>query len=174
MDWTLAGQIFSLCFGAAGFVALIVSIIRSRRPIVVSGPEPQQITIPDYSVTLDNLGRRMSTLESELPGRVLRTIQGNTATMKGELAEHISYLKLHSVYDRLIPLGSVVDFIGVVFDTDKESEDGHIDFIDIKTGKHSRLSQEQMRVRRIVQEGRTRFLKIKVTTDPGAKVADAD
>lgn len=174
MDWTLAGQIFSLCFGAAGFVALIVSIIRSRRPIVVSGPEPQQITIPDYSVTLDNLGRRMSSLETDLPVRVLRTIQGNTATMKGELAEHIAYLKLHSHYDRLIALGSVVDFIGIKFDKDRESEDGHIDFIDIKTGKHSRLSQEQMRTKRLVEGGRTNFLKVKITTDPGAKVTDAD
>ena len=112
----------------------------------------------------------MSALETDMPQKVLRTIQGNTATMKGELAEHISYLKLHSVYDRLIPLGSVVDFIGIKFDKDRESEDGHIDFIDIKTGKHSRLSQEQMKTKRLVQGGRTNFLKVKVTTDPGVKV----
>lgn len=170
MDWSLAGQIFILCFGAAGFVALIISILRSRRPIVVSGPEPEKITIPDYTISLADLNARMSALETDMPQKVLRTIQGNTATMKGELAEHISYLKLHSVYDRLIPLGSVVDFIGIKFDKDRESEDGHIDFIDIKTGKHSRLSQEQMKTKRLVQGGRTNFLKVKVTTDPGVKV----
>ena len=93
--------------------------------------------------------------------------------MKGELAEHIAYLKLHSHYDRLIALGSVVDFIGIKFDKDRNSEDGHIDFIDIKTGKHSRLSQEQMKTKRLVEGGRTNFMKVKITTDSGAK-ANAD
>jgi predicted Holliday junction resolvase-like endonuclease len=125
--------------------------------------------IPDYTVSLSDLNNRMATIESDMPGKVLRTIQGNTATMKGELAEHIAYLKLHSHYDRLIALGSVVDFIGIKFDKDRESEDGHIDFIDIKTGRHSRLSQEQMKTKRLVQGGRTNFLKVKITTDPGVK-----
>ncbi|NOQ49096.1 MAG: hypothetical protein GQ553_00305 [Nitrosomonadaceae bacterium] len=167
-------QIFVLSFGVFGFVALIISLLRGRRPIIL--PEPQKIDmphIPDYSMLMQSLSERLTTLETEIPGKVLRTIQGNTATMKGELAEHISYLKLHSVYDRLIPLGSVVDFIGIKFDKDRESEDGHIDFIDIKTGKHSRLSQEQMKTRRLVQGGRTNFLKVKITTDPGVK-SDAD
>ena len=166
-----ASQIFVLSFGVFGFVALIISLLRGRRPIVL--PEPQKIEIPqipDYTISLADLNARMSALETDMPQKVLRTIQGNTATMKGELAEHISYLKLHSVYDRLIPLGSVVDFIGIKFDKDRESEDGHIDFIDIKTGKHSRLSQEQMKTKRLVQGGRTNFLKVKVTTDPGVKV----
>lgn len=170
MDWSLVGQIFTLCFGVAGFVAFIISILRSRRPIVL--PEPPKVEfpqIPDYSVNIRYLSDRVSSLENELPQKVLRTIQGNTATMKGELAEHISYLKLHSQYDRLVPLGSVVDFIGIRFDTDRQSEDGHIDFIDIKTGKHSRLNQEQVKTKRLVEGGRTRFLKVKITTDPGAK-----
>ena len=169
-----ASQIFVLSFGVFGFVALIISLLRGRRPIVL--PEPQKIEIPqipDYTISLADLNARMSALETDMPQKVLRTIQGNTATMKGELAEHISYLKLHSVYDRLIPLGSVVDFIGIKFDKDRESEDGHIDFIDIKTGKHSRLSQEQMKTKRLVQGGRTNFLKVKVTTESGVK-PDAD
>ena len=174
MDWILVGQIFTLSFGAAGFVALIISLLRGRRPIVL--PEPQKIDmpqIPDYSMLMKSMNERLNALEIEIPGKVLRTIQGNTATMKGELAEHIAYLKLHSHYDRLVALGSVVDFIGIKFDTDRQSEDGHIDFIDIKTGKHSRLSQEQMKTKRLVQGGRTNFLKVKVTTESGAK-PDAD
>ena len=173
MDWNFLGQLALFLFGATGFVALLISIIRSRRPIVISAPE-KEIDIPDYTVILRHLSDRITELESGLPQKVLKTIQGNTATMKGELAEHISYLKLHSQYDRLIPLGSVVDFIGIKFDQNRSSEDGHIDFIDIKTGKHSRLSQEQIKTKRIAQDGRTRFLKVKITTDPGAKVANAD
>ncbi len=172
MDWNTIWQIFVLAFGVLGGVSVIYSVL--RRPIVIS--EPQQlpeITIPDYTTNLRYLGDRINELEADLPQRVLRTIQGNTATMKGELAEHIAYLKLHSHYDRLIALGSVVDFIGIKFDKDRNSEDGHIDFIDIKTGKHSRLSQEQMKTKRLVEGGRTNFMKVKITTDSGAK-ANAD
>lgn len=170
MDWNFAGQIFSLSFGVAGFVALIISILRGRRPIVVSDPPKIEMPrIPDYSMLMQSMNERLSALELEMPQKILRTIQGNTATMKGELAEHIAYLKLHSHYDRLIAVGSVIDFIGIKFDKDRQSEDGHVDFIDIKTGKHSRLSQEQVKTKRLVQGGRTNFLKVKVTTDPGVK-----
>ena len=153
MDWTLAGQIFSLCFGAAGFVALIISLLRSRRPTRISEPD------------IDGLTQAIELLKSELPQKVLKSIQGNTATLKGDLAEHVAYLKLASDYDRLIPLGSVVDFVGIRFDSTRQAVDGIIDFIDIKTGKHSRLSQEQMKVKRLILGGRTAFLKIKINTD---------
>jgi len=80
------------------------------------------------------------------------------------MAEHISFLKLSSDYDRLIPIGNVVDFIGIKFDSKKETFDGHIDFIDIKTGK-SRLTADQMKVKRLAEGGRTRFIKVKINTD---------
>jgi len=127
--------------------------MRSRRPIVVSEPD------------INGLTQAVELLKSELPQRVLKSIQGNTATLKGDLAEHVAYLKLASDYDRLIPLGSVVDFVGIRFDSTRQAVDGVIDFIDIKTGKHSRLSQEQMKVKRLILGGRTAFLKVKISTD---------
>lgn len=172
MDWTLVAQILTVIFGVTGWLYLLRSIKQGQHPVVL--PEQPPIHIPDYSMILQSMSERIATIEDEMPNKVLRSIQGNTATMKGELAEHISYLKLHSQYDRLIPVGSVVDFIGIKFDKDRSSDDGHIDFIDIKTGKHSRLSQEQIRTKRIAQDGRTRFLKVKITTDSGAKIANAD
>ena len=172
MDWALIANILIALCGVTGLGSIIYMLFKGRRPIIL--PEPPSIHIPDYSMIMQGFNERLASLERELPTKILRTIQGNTATMKGELAEHISYLKLHSKYDRLIPLGSVVDFIGVKFDSDRSANDGHIDFIDIKTGKGSRLNQDQMKVRRIANDGRTRFLKVKITTDPGAKISNAN
>lgn len=101
----------------------------------------------------------------QLPTKILHAVQGSTANIKGAVAEHISYLNLASKYDRLVPLGSVVDFIGINFDSDRTEEDGRIDFIDIKTGKYSRLTQEQAKLKRLVLGGRVAFLKVKVSTD---------
>ena len=101
----------------------------------------------------------------QLPTKILHVVQGSTANIKGAVAEHISYLKLASKYDRLIPLGSIVDFIGINFDSARTKEDGRVDFIDIKTGKYSRLTQEQAKLKRLILGGRVAFLKVKVSTD---------
>lgn len=101
----------------------------------------------------------------QLPSKILHTVQGSTANIKGAVAEHISYLKLASQYDRLIPLGSIVDFIGINFDSTRTKEDGRVDFIDIKTGKYSRLTQEQAKLKRVILGGRVAFLKVKISTD---------
>jgi len=101
----------------------------------------------------------------QLPTKILQVVQGSTANIKGAVAEHISYLNLASKYDRLIPLGSTVDFIGINFDSSRAEEDGRVDFIDIKTGKYSRLTQEQAKLKRLILGGRVAFLKVKVSTD---------
>ena len=101
----------------------------------------------------------------QLPTKILHAVQGSTANIKGAVAEHISYLTLASKYDRLVPLGSVVDFIGINFDSDNTEEDGRVDFIDIKTGKYSRLTREQAKLKRLILGGRVAFLKVKVSTD---------
>jgi predicted Holliday junction resolvase-like endonuclease len=84
--------------------------------------------------------------------------------MKGAMAEHIAFLQLSSQYDRLIPIGDVVDFIGIKFDTKKDSFDGAIHFIEVKTGG-GRLTHDQIRVKRIANGGRTKFIKVKINTD---------
>ena len=107
-----------------------------------------------------------------MPKKVLHALKSSTSNIRGSVAEHISYLKLSADYDRLIPVGSVIDFIGIKFDSKKESFDGHIDFIDIKTGK-SRLTADQMRVKRLAEGGRTRFIKVKVNTDCKHSIGEA-
>ena len=145
MDWTILLVVGGYIIGALG---LIYGLTRKPQIIVQQAPEDSEL----------------KKLLAELPNKLLQAFKSSTSNIRGAMAEHISFLKLTSDYDRLIPIGNVVDFIGIKFDTKKESFDGHIDFIDIKTGK-SRLTQDQMKVKRLADGGRTRFVKIKINTD---------
>ena len=49
----------------------------------------------------------------DLPTRVLQTIQGSINPQKGKMAELLTYAELRYDYDRIIPLGMPVDFIGI-------------------------------------------------------------
>src|SRR5688572_14035618 len=62
-----------------------------------------------------------------LPTRVLQTIQGSINPQKGKMAELLTYAELRYDYDRIIPLGWPIDFVGV-----KNGE--RIDFIEVKSG----------------------------------------
>lgn len=154
MDWTITlaigGCIFGLC-------SLIYTFI-TRKPVVIAS----------QTAEIDAIKSELALL----PNKLLQALKSSTSNIRGSMAEHISFLKLSSDYDRLLPIGNVVDFIGIKFDSTRDEADGHIDFIDIKTGK-SRLTQDQMKVKRLADGGRTRFVKVKINTTPGV-VSDED
>jgi hypothetical protein len=86
----------------------------------------------------------------KLPVRVLHTVQGSISPKKGKVGELIFYTRLLSEYDRLIPLGQPIDFIGI-------KNRKTIDFIEVKTGGAG-LSKEEAEIKRLIEEGSTRFL----------------
>lgn len=98
-----------------------------------------------------------------LPNKVLQSIVSCTNTHKGALGELIGYVQLHAMYDRIIPLGNIVDFICIKFSVNS-NEPGYIDFVDVKTGAKSRLSNDQRELQKIIQEKRINFVKLKVET----------
>jgi predicted Holliday junction resolvase-like endonuclease len=99
-----------------------------------------------------------------LPNQVLKSIQGNLNTLKGTVAEHISYLQLKATYDRLITFGSISDFIGIKFPANGDA--GIVHFIDIKSGK-ARLSKDQALFRQIIEARNIGFITIKVDMEQG-------
>ena len=101
----------------------------------------------------------------KLPHKVLQSVQSSSNTYKGALGELIGYMKLHAEYDRIVPLNNIVDFMCVKLPTD--TDEGHIDFIDVKTGDKSRLSKDQKALQKLIQEKRVNFVKIKVQTTTG-------
>jgi predicted Holliday junction resolvase-like endonuclease len=98
----------------------------------------------------------------EMPNKMLQTIIGSTNTHKGALGELIGYVQLRASYDRIIPLGNIVDFVAIRFPDGEQP--GHIDFIDIKTGEKSRLSKDQRNLQKLIDEKRINFIKLKVET----------
>lgn len=89
-----------------------------------------------------------------LPARVLATIQGSINPQKGKVAELLTYAELRYDYDKIIPLGSPVDFVGI-----KHGE--KIDFIEVKSGG-AVLSADEKEIRKLIAEGKVNFRLITV------------
>jgi len=94
----------------------------------------------------------------ELPLKVLQTIQGSINPQKGKMAELLTYAELRYDYDRIIPLGWPIDFIGI-----KNNE--RIDFIEVKSGIAAILTDEEKHIKNLIAAGSVNFRLIKVTED---------
>lgn len=94
----------------------------------------------------------------DLPARVLQTIQGSINPQKGKMAELLTYAELRYDYDRIIPLGWPIDFIGI-----KNNE--RIDFIEVKSGNFHILTDEEKHIKSLIAAGQVNFRLIKVTED---------
>ena len=94
----------------------------------------------------------------ELPLKVLQTIQGSINPQKGKMAELLTYAELRYDYDRIIPLGWPIDFIGI-----KNNE--RIDFIEVKSGVAHILTDEEKHIKNLISAGRVHFRLIKITEE---------
>ncbi len=94
----------------------------------------------------------------DLPARVLQTIQGSINPQKGKMAELLMYAELRYDYDRIIPLGWPIDFIGI-----KNNE--RIDFIEVKSGTAYVLTDEEKHIKNLIAHGRVNFRLIKITEE---------
>ncbi|MBI4035669.1 hypothetical protein HY383_01845 [Candidatus Daviesbacteria bacterium] len=94
----------------------------------------------------------------DLPTKVLQTIQGSINPQKGKMAELLTYAELRYDYDRIIPLGWPIDFIGI-----KNNE--RIDFIEVKSGSFHILTEEEKHIKNLIVSGRVNFRLIKVTEE---------
>ncbi len=94
----------------------------------------------------------------DLPAKVLQAIQGSINPQKGKMAELLTYAELRYDYDRIIPLGWPIDFIGI-----KNNE--RIDFIEVKSGVAHLLTDEEKHIKNLIAAGRVNFRLIKVSED---------
>ncbi|MDD5415453.1 MAG: Holliday junction resolvase-like protein [Candidatus Daviesbacteria bacterium] len=102
----------------------------------------------------------------ELPARVLQTIQGSINPQKGKMAELLAYAELRYDYDRIIPLGWPIDFIGI-------KNNMRIDFIEVKSGTTHLLTDEEKHIKNLIAAGRVNFRLIKVTEEEIQKFTTA-
>ena len=123
-------------------------------------------TTPDITVRPTPVNINLESLEhriSDVPGKVLQSIQASNSTHKGALGELIGYLQLRAEYDRIIPVGNIVDFICIKFSTDTDK--GYIDFVDIKAGPHASLSKDQRSLKSLIAEKNVNFVKVTIADD---------
>lgn len=102
----------------------------------------------------------------ELPSRVLSTIQGSINPQKGKMAELLTYAELRYDYDRIIPLGWPIDFVGI-------KNGVSIDFIEVKSGQNYILTDEEKHIKSLIAEGKVSFRLIKVTEEEINKFVSA-
>ncbi len=102
----------------------------------------------------------------DLPSRVLQTIQGSINPQKGKMAELLTYAELRYDYDRIIPLGWPIDFIGI-------KNNQQIDFIEVKSGTSHVLSDEEKHIKNLIAAGRVNFRLIKVSEEDISKFVSA-
>ncbi len=94
----------------------------------------------------------------ELPARVLQVINGSISPQKGRMAELLTYAELRYDYDRIIPLGQPIDFIGI-------KNGDRIDFIEVKSGATHLLTEEEKHIKNLIAARRVNFRLIKITED---------
>lgn len=129
-------------------------------------PEPPKLEVhpTPVNINLEALERRIT----DLPNKVLQSIQGSANVHKGVLGELIGYIELRAAYDRIIPIGNIVDFICIKFPT-KEQE-GSLDFVEVKAGG-ARLDKDQRRLQELIKEKKISFVTLRVTD---SKVSNED
>jgi hypothetical protein len=146
INWTTIGLIV---------LGLLVAYLIGR---VHSKPK----TNDDIPKDLIDLYKRVDTL----PLRILQTIQGSINPQKGKMAELLTYAELRYDYDRIIPLGWPIDFIGI-------KNDERIDFIEVKSGTTHILTDEEKHIKNLISDGKVHFRLIKVSEEEIAHFVSA-
>ena len=136
INWTIVGITTLLLV-----IAYLIGRLHSRK-------------VQDIPSDLIDLYRGVQTL----PAKVLQVIQGSINPQKGRMAELLTYAELRYDYDRIIPLGQPIDFIGI-----KNNE--HIDFIEVKSGISHLLTEEEKHIKNLIAQGRVNFRLIKISEE---------
>jgi len=144
INWIVAGTILLLLI-----IAYLIGRLQGRKPA-------------DIPTDLIDLYKGVQ----ELPAKVLQVLQGSISPQKGRMAELLIYAELRYDYDRIIPLGWPIDFIGI-----KNNE--RIDFIEVKSGITHILTDEEKHIKNLIAAGRVNFRLIKVTEEEISKFISA-
>jgi predicted Holliday junction resolvase-like endonuclease len=108
--------------------------------------------ITNHLETMKSFELTTKELYVNLPKTVLHTIQGSINPRKGKVGELITLLQLSSEYDRLIPMGKPIDFIGI--------SNNSIDFIEVKVDG-SQLTKEERHIRDLIKSKSINFVTVR-------------
>ena len=149
--------IMIVCGLGAMFIFLRRSIIKYINDNPLPPIEIQPPAFPEINFNTKDLEKEIKSI----PTKVLNSIQGSVSEKKGKLGELIGYMELKGQYDRIIPIGSIVDMICIRWP--KNGQPGCVDLVDIKTGKFARLSKEQELLRQLIKSKQIGFVELKIS-----------
>jgi predicted Holliday junction resolvase-like endonuclease len=116
-------------------------------PEGVKGPVKEVLT--QALKELGEVNKNLINVSDNLPRKILTTIQGSISPKKGKVGELATLMRILGTYERIIPLGQPIDFIGI--------SDEYIDFIETKAGEAG-LSREEKRIKELIDKGNVRFI----------------
>ena len=130
--------------------------------IVVLALRPRRVELPDmagleqkllYALASQTSVREIREILDGLPRDVVQSIIASTSKRSGKLNELLAALEM-TKYDRLFYLGSPIDFVGIKYGEG-------VDFIEVKSGR-SRFSEDEKRLRELIEAGRVSYVPLKV------------
>lgn len=148
-----AALLFAIAGGLVWYVDTSIKKITEQKP-------PEIKVEHNNDVVLQQFQSLKQDLKKEVPEKVLQSITGSANNYKGRYGELVGYLSIRAEYDKVIPLGDIVDFVGIRYDS--EGKVGSVDFIDIKSGKSARLSPDQRKMKALVDDNKIGFRTIKI------------
>ena len=164
MIWAILGAGLLNCVFFCG-----VLLVMFKWHNEIKNMPPPTIEIPpihvDTTVDTTEIRRDLQKMKEGIPEYVVRSLTGVASAQKGRLGELTGYLALRAEYDRIIPLGSIADFIAIKLPTD--TDPGYIHFVDVKTGKSARLTSDQRKFRELIEAKQLGFKTIKIDTLDG-------
>jgi predicted Holliday junction resolvase-like endonuclease len=128
---------------AVVFILLAIIIILLFRQHKGGKPDTEELEAKlKYALASADAVEEIRDLLEDLPKDVLTSITRSQGTRSGKLNELLATLEL-TKYDRLIYLGTPIDFIGIDFERG-------IDFIEVKSGRE-RFSDDEIKLKDLVE-----------------------
>ena len=127
---------------AIAFILLLIILVLLFRQRKAEAPDTAELEAKlKYALASADSVKEIQDSLKDLPKDVLTSITRSQGTRSGKLNELLATLEL-TKYDRLIYLGSPIDFIGIDY------EKG-IDFIEVKSGRE-RFSDDEIKLKDLI------------------------
>jgi predicted Holliday junction resolvase-like endonuclease len=142
---------------------ILVLLLRGRKA-EVHNTEELEAKLRYALASADSVKQIQETL-ADLPKDVLTSITRSQGTRSGKLNELLATLEL-TKYDRLIYLGSPIDFIGIDYARG-------IDFIEVKSGKE-RFSEDEIKLKDLIELKMVNYVPLSVQRINMAEEVDGE
>ena len=158
LSYIIGSVVLLLVLSGLGFlggrwaVGQIQSALQEGLDQEVIIPEPDltgvALAVANLQAAQDKEYKKLAAAIKATPTKTLNTIQGSVNNTTGKMGEMMQLIELQRIYDRLVVVGDIVDFIGIRFTGDEAT----VDFIDIKTGKKAVLNADQRKLRDLINK----------------------